>query len=72
MIEIDQANVSKYIYQAARTEEPITALAMSIVFQAIADRDYYWFYTQTAELWCGIAGIDAVEIRKRLAKNNYL
>lgn len=67
MIEINQANVSKYIYQAARTEEPVRALAMSVIFQAIADRDYHWFYTQYAEMWCTVAGIDALEIRNRIA-----
>jgi hypothetical protein len=65
MTRINQANVSKYIYKAARTEEPVRALAMSVIFQAIADRDYSWFYTQYAEMWCTIAGIDALEIRSR-------
>lgn len=68
MIQITQANVSKYIYQAAQMEEPIRALAMSVVFQAIADRDFGWFYTQYAEMWCTLAGIDPFEIRKRFAK----
>lgn len=50
---------------------PYLQLAAAVVLQALADRDFEWFYStvwhDAREFWCACAGLNVVAVQEKLA-----